>query len=123
MNCFAHQTAPAVGICRGCGKGLCAACAIDTGAGLACPGACEDRVLLLNRIVDSNAAMVRAADRQTWSSGMLGVVMGVLFLGLAVWIHKDAHLVFTAMLGGMGLIFVCHGFVRLTAERVPRPRD
>lgn len=120
MNCFTHQAAPAVGICRACGKGVCAACAADTGAGLACPGACEDRVLLLGRIVDSNAGMVRAADRQVWSSGMLGVVMGVLFLALAVWVHKQAHVVTTAMLGGMGLVLLGHGFFRLTAERLPR---
>ncbi|MFO0798320.1 MAG: hypothetical protein U0804_12655 [Gemmataceae bacterium] len=123
MNCFAHQMAPAVGICRGCGKGVCAACATDTGAGLSCPGACEDRVLLLNRIVDSNARVMRTADRQTWSSGMLGVVMGSLFLALAVWVHKEAHLVTTAMLGGMGLIIFGHGFFRLVAERLPRQRD
>ncbi len=120
MNCFAHQTAPAVGICRACGKGVCAPCAADTGAGLACPGPCEDRVLLLGRIVDSNAGMVRAANRQMWSSGMLGVVMGALFLTIAVWTHKEAHVVMTAMLGGMGLILLCHGFVRLTADRYPR---
>ncbi len=64
--------------------------------------------------------MVRAAARQTWSSGMLGVVMGVLFLVLAVWVHKQAHVVTTAMLGGMGLIIFGYGFFRLTAERVPR---
>lgn len=120
MNCFAHQAAPAVGICRACGKGVCAACAADTGAGLACPGACEDRVLMLGRMVDNNAKVMRAADRQTWSSGMLGVVMGLLFLGLAVWTHKEAHVVITAMLGGMGLIIFGHGFFRLTAERLPR---
>jgi hypothetical protein len=120
VNCFAHQTAPAVGICRACGKGVCAGCAADTGAGLGCKDSCEERVLLLGRIVDSNAGMVRAADRQTWSSGMLGVVMGVLFLAIAVWTHKEAHVVMTTMLGGMGLILLGHGFVRLTAERFPR---
>ncbi|QDU20578.1 hypothetical protein [Urbifossiella limnaea] len=120
MNCFAHQAAPAVGICRACGKGVCAACAADTGAGLACPGACEDRVLLLGRMVDSNARVMRTADRQVWSSGMLGVVMGVLFLALAVWTYKEVHVMLTALTGGMGLIFLGHGFFRLTAERFPR---
>jgi hypothetical protein len=120
VNCFAHQAAPAVGICRACGKGVCAGCAADTGAGLACRDGCEDRVLLLGRMVDNNAKVMRAADRQTWSSGMLGVVMGALFLAIAVWTHKDVHVVMTALTGGMGLIFLCHGFVRLTAERFPR---
>jgi hypothetical protein len=51
---------------------------------------------------------------------MLGVVMGALFLALAVWTYKDVHVVMTTMMGGMGLIFFCHGFVRLTVERFPR---
>jgi len=120
VNCFAHQTLPAVGICRACAKGVCAACAADTGAGLACQDSCEERVLLLGRMVDNNAKAMRAADRQVWSSGMLGVVMGALFLAFAAWIHKDVHLVVVSMLGVMGLIFLGHGFFRLVAERLPR---
>ena len=34
MNCYNHQSSAAVGLCKHCGKGLCAACTVDLGHGL-----------------------------------------------------------------------------------------
>ena len=41
MNCFNHNTVPAVGSCKACCKGLCADCACELEIGLACKGPCE----------------------------------------------------------------------------------
>jgi hypothetical protein len=40
MNCFHHSSTIAVGICRTCGRGLCADCA-TAGDMLTCRGRCE----------------------------------------------------------------------------------
>jgi hypothetical protein len=44
MKCFYHHDQDAVGECKSCGKGLCPACAVDLGKGLACRQRCEDNV-------------------------------------------------------------------------------
>ncbi len=44
MECFEHPGAPGVGLCRGCSKGVCRACAVVLPKGLACSPACEVEV-------------------------------------------------------------------------------
>jgi hypothetical protein len=41
MECFAHSSAAAIGVCKSCGKGVCRACAIEVDRGLACSPQCE----------------------------------------------------------------------------------
>jgi hypothetical protein len=36
VKCFHHPSDDAVGLCKACGKGVCRACAVDLGEGLAC---------------------------------------------------------------------------------------
>jgi hypothetical protein len=54
MRCFHHRDRDAVAACKNCGRGLCPACAVDVGNGLACPGACEAEVRSLNRVIERN---------------------------------------------------------------------
>ena len=49
MNCFVHDGAHAVGICRASGKGLCRECAAGVGQGLAGRGRCEEAVRRITR--------------------------------------------------------------------------
>lgn len=44
MRCFAHGDVDAVGLCSACDRGVCTACAVDMGRGLACRGRCEPEV-------------------------------------------------------------------------------
>jgi len=123
VNCFNHRTASAVGICKSCGKGVCPACASDTGHGLACLDSCEDRVALLGRMVDNNARVLRAANAQTRSSGLFAVVLGVAFLGFAWWIYTAGNMFLALLCAVFGLPFAFFGLVRLFAERFPRPDE
>ena len=45
MLCFNHTSSQAIGMCKACQKGLCSECAVETSAGIACPGDCETRVV------------------------------------------------------------------------------
>ena len=65
MNCFNHSDHAAVGICKSCGKALCRDRMTEMPHGLACKGACEPRVQLMNRIIDNNARILSVARAQT----------------------------------------------------------
>ncbi|MDB6072429.1 MAG: hypothetical protein JWO89_69 [Verrucomicrobiaceae bacterium] len=54
MRCFCHPDQEALGTCRCCGKGVCAACLIDFGKGLACRDQCGEDVKGLIELVDYN---------------------------------------------------------------------
>lgn len=41
MECFKHQTVPAVGLCKSCNKAVCRSCAIIFPKGLSCSEECE----------------------------------------------------------------------------------
>ena len=121
MNCFAHQSSAAVGICKSCGKGLCSRCAADTGEGLACRDSCEERVLLLGRMVANNAKVMKTANRQTRSMAMFGVCTGALFMAAGAYFYDDRNPFVTLFVGGLGLIMFFHALLRLLTERFPSP--
>lgn len=87
MNCFVHEGASAVGICRGCGKGVCRACARDLGSGLACSDACAGRVADVESINRKAGTTYRMAQRNVWLApgylGIFGLIM--LWFGFRDW--------------------------------------
>ena len=117
MNCFKHNDLVAVGICKSCGKGVCLECAAPQTNGLACKRECETRVELLNRIVDNNIKTLSAARYQTKSTGLLGVLAGLVFLAFAgVWAFRDGYALLAAFLAGTGVLMVVTGIVRLNRK-------
>lgn len=87
MECYTHAGAVAVGACKNCGKGVCRACAVDVGNGLACPGACEAEVRALNQIVQRNKTSHQKAGHAYAQIALFYIVAGTLFLtgGLLNW--------------------------------------
>ena len=84
--------------------------------GLACKNRCEDRVNLINRIIDTNKKVLAAANVQIRSSTIFLIVMGVLFclfgfLPLVISGEKG-----TMFFGVMGLVFLVTGLLRLRAK-------
>jgi hypothetical protein len=123
MNCFNHRTSPAVGICKFCGKGVCQACAADTGHGLACRDTCEEQVGVLAAMVRNNARIMKAANRQVRSAGLYGVIAGAIFLGFAGWMYSAGQQFLALLFAGFGLPLALFGIVKLVAERYPTPDD
>lgn len=113
MNCFNHPDQAALGLCKSCGRGLCRDCISEVPDGLACKNRCEDRVNLINRIIDSNTKVLSAANVQIRSGAVFMIVMGALFcafgfLPLIMFGHKSG-----LFLGVMGVIFLVTGLLRL----------
>jgi hypothetical protein len=54
VRCFYHQDKDAVGTCKSCGKGICIACAVDLGQGLACRSRCEEASRAIIALISRN---------------------------------------------------------------------
>jgi hypothetical protein len=126
MNCFNHRDVPAIGLCKSCLKGLCGDCAAELVNGLACKGSCEERANMINRMVDSNSRIVGAARRQTQTSTMFSLLMGIGFSVFAVWAYIEfkSGSFLPYLLGLMGIIMLVTGFLRLSrAQQYPQLDD
>lgn len=44
MQCYSHTGAHAIGVCRNCGRGVCRACATETGRDIVCSTDCAQAV-------------------------------------------------------------------------------
>lgn len=86
MKCFAHEDAPAIGICKACGRGVCRSCATVSTFSLACSDACEKEAGELNEM---NAKAKRIYG--------IGNVKQVFPLVVLMWC------LFALMFGGLGL--------------------
>jgi hypothetical protein len=117
MNCFNHRGKPAIGLCKSCAKALCEDCLTEVPYGLACKGSCEDRVNMINGILDRNAKVMKTVRLQTIRTGLFGVLMGIGFLVFAVWAHiqsEDSFLMF--LFGFMGVLFLISGILSLSRK-------
>jgi hypothetical protein len=113
MQCFNHHDVPAVGMCKHCCKGLCAACAADLGFGLACHGEHEEQVRVVHAMLAKTARIHSVNQLGKYVSPAFFVVMGLLFLGFGL--YQDGFVVgFTAT---MGAVFLLYGLFLLGVSR------
>lgn len=121
MNCFYHPGTAAVGICKSCSKGLCPACAVDLGKGLACKGRCESDVAAIIKLVDNsikrapiNNQLVDSAKVTRFVAPMFNLILGLFFIAFASYViittGFEAYSLFT---GGLGILFFLYGIFSL----------
>jgi len=119
MRCFNHPDREAVGICKGCSKGLCTDCVVDLGHGIACKGVHEELVETYNTIVTKNARLHAAAQRNTLVAPLFYAFMGFLLLGYSLF-NGDG---FTSFLSLMGLGFLIFAAFVYRANRKVYAKD
>lgn len=102
MKCFRHPDFDAVGVCRACGKGVCAAtCAVETESGLTCGEACA------RRLATSAVRPPARAGGKLWPSVLTAVGVVLLYYG-----YRYSE--FTMSVPNvLGLLFVWYGVVLL----------
>ncbi len=124
MNCFNHRDRPAIGLCKSCLKGLCEDCLTEVHNGLACKGSCEDRVNIINRMLDSKSQIVSAARHQTRSFGALSVLMGIACFIFAAWARTEFGGFLPYFIGLLGVFTLLIGILRLSRkEQYPQPEE
>lgn len=114
MNCYYSTDLPAIGICKSCGKGLSSEYAVDVGNGLACKNNCEERVRLINRIIDSNSKVLLSANKQLLRNTIFMIIIGLLFVGMGVFTGSFGSHPTGIILCAMGGVFVLRGIFGYT---------
>ncbi len=118
MNCFNHNKSTAIGICKACGKALCSDCLVQMENGLACKESCEKRVILINRIIDSNVKSMNATRNQVKTLGISGAIAGIGFIIFAIWSYFEMHGSFLPyFLGSIGAVIMGSSLLRLTRKQ------
>lgn len=85
MECFAHENASAVGICKSCGKGVCRACALPVERGLACSPGCQPIAAELAQVQAASVRNLRVLS----AARVVQPMVAVLFLGLGILLFLD----------------------------------
>jgi hypothetical protein len=118
VQCYYHQSAAAVGICRNCGRGLCPECAVDLVDGLACRDRCEAKVR-------SGIALVDTANRQRKTAGtsLFLVITGLVIIGLGGLLWRDGARGPGGLFVLLGGAFIAYGTVLERIRRLGRDRQ
>jgi hypothetical protein len=105
MKCFNHRNVDAIAICKNCNKGLCPACGVDVGNGIACKGGCELEVEMMNKVFQQSKRAFQNASKtySQYALWMLLVAVGMFILALFLPIPE--YLVFMGFLFLIGAAF------------------
>ena len=130
MKCYVHRTADAVGVCRGCGRGVCPDCAAEVGTAVACRARCEEDVRQVMEALRRQIQMMRPGQTLANTAIAYGVVRRLLLTigglvtllggGLAAWeaTRFRPHMVEVVLEIGLALIGV---LVVTVGSRLPAP--
>jgi hypothetical protein len=110
MNCFTHEDAAAIAICKYCGRGLCRACAVAGPASVTCKGECEEWARIMHASVRQYQSNVSQGTRSVWMSVFLFGGLGLFSLGIVgnhvrEGLPFDDTMQFLAMLGAIFTFF------------------
>ena len=113
MKCFYHPDLDALGVCKGCSRGLCNACAADSGNGLACASTCVEYVREVNELIERSLRVGKMGKRNIYLWPGFSIFMGVTFF-LAPLMRGRPLEAFTTV---MGLAFIGLGLLVLAINR------
>jgi len=117
MKCYNHPTSEAIGTCKHCCKGMCSACAKDSGWGLVCSQQCEEEVKILRAMVQRNRNLVPFAAKSHLRSAAILFAMAAVFMGFGLAIGGPIRVYMISF----GLIMlVGGGFAVLNSRRMAK---
>lgn len=112
MNCFNHPDRPALGICKSCNKGLCQDCLTEVPDGLACKNKCEDRVRIMNLIIESSKKTLSTSNLVLKSQRLFLFALGGFFILWGIVLVLSGKIGAGVLPFGIGLLFVIIGIWR-----------
>ena len=112
MQCFNHASTSAVGICRACGRGVCAACARDNPHGIVCSDRCQEFVDIQLEMVERAKRVYAIGGNKQRFPGMaiIFILFGALMLAIALFSAHSYPLDWLAP-GAFGLIFLIGAWI------------
>jgi ABC-type multidrug transport system fused ATPase/permease subunit len=120
MHCFYHQDTEAVGSCKVCAKGLCAACAADLGLGLACRNQHEARAAAVEQLTtDALQVQTTAGGGAKYVGSAFMGFLGVILVGYGYHWGKGDRLLLVL---GVGFIVYSLVLFRLNQRAYKRAR-
>ena len=109
MHCFNHRQHHAIGLCKNCGKALCEECYVLVDGAVACKNACEEKVTILNYIVDRGYRAYKGMGSQWIPAVLINGVCGLLFLGFGIYTFKNGP--WSWFMIGLGTVMMIGGVV------------
>jgi hypothetical protein len=117
MNCYNHQSVPAIAICKNCNKGLCPECLTEVENGIACTATCVEEVKAINTLISKNKSATGRVAGAYYRTTFIYLAMSLLFFYTA-FAYSDMK-VYGAIAGG---IFLIGGLLSLnTAGKYRKP--
>ncbi len=101
MVCFYHPDRPAVGLCKYCGRGLCAGCAAAVGESLACKDRHEGLVRDLEALQQRNLLQSKRLEANYGRNALFYFLSGAAFTLFGIYEIRWAGLqgVFLLLIG------------------------
>ena len=112
MKCFNHLDVNAVGLCKSCGRSLCADCYAEVGDSLSCKGKCEEKVRILNSMIEKNSQILSTSNQAMKSAARFSLIMGILFMGFGIWQLSTGADFLSYFLLALGGGFFVNGILR-----------
>ena len=103
MKCYQHRTHDAVGVCKSCGKAVCAACAVDLGFAITCPGKCQNIAATYHQLNANAQAIYSAQKRSKFIAPAFVALFGVLILMFEI--RDGLSFNFMSVFGSMFVLF------------------
>lgn len=106
MNCYNHNTVPAVAICKNCSKGLCMECLTELENGIACKGKCEEEVNYLNTILSrsKNKNAYQKVSESYKRNSLIYLLLGLVFIAFGILEMKKGMALFMLPAGAVFLL-------------------
>lgn len=115
MKCFRHSESDAVGTCKYCFKGVCSACANDTGLGVVCSPQCEEEVRAIKSLVDRSKQAFPFAAKTHSRNAVLLCLFGAALIVFGL-VARDNSFLFPFLLA-FGTIMVLGAFFSVLTGR------
>ena len=114
MNCFQHQSSPAVACCKSCSKGVCAQCALESVAGISCSAACQDFALKIDQMNRSALKIYGIGEKRSLvpPGALIYLFMGLIFLAFGVLeLARSPDFFVSPAANGLVFFMLCFGLL------------